>query len=229
MGRLKEIARAIKKGIDEEGVPFEKVFAECDENQSGVLNVQQFTNFLSAFGVEARKDEVRRIFETISTGRTHIELEKVKTFISGTIFLKKDSAEEERVEKMREDQNSKNEMYDRIATNLKSKQLHFNIIIKTIGLSQTQYLTRKALGLVMERLGVVLTNKEATGILSDMQETFFRKELNMKDLIEFMQRRKVDTLTGMEADGGVDPVIVLSMSSISKVFKKFSIPPERGF
>ncbi len=30
VGRLKEIARAIKKGIDEEGVPFEKVFAECD-------------------------------------------------------------------------------------------------------------------------------------------------------------------------------------------------------
>lgn len=92
INRLKEIARTIKRGIDEESVPFEKIFAECDEEQTGVLNVQQFINFLSAFGVEARKDEVKTIFEAISPGRTHIELEKVKTFISGSIFMKKDAA-----------------------------------------------------------------------------------------------------------------------------------------
>ena len=30
IGRLKEMARAVKRGIDEEGMPFEKIFAECD-------------------------------------------------------------------------------------------------------------------------------------------------------------------------------------------------------
>ena len=105
-------------------------------------------NFLSAFGVEARKDEVKTIFEAISPGRTHIELEKVKTFISGSIFLKKDVAEEEKknFQQMREELDQKNDMYDRIAVALRSKQMHFDVVIKTIGLPQSQYLTRKALG-----------------------------------------------------------------------------------
>ena len=31
INRLKDIARTIKRGIDEDNVPFEKIFAECDE------------------------------------------------------------------------------------------------------------------------------------------------------------------------------------------------------
>lgn len=123
----------------------------------------------------------------------------------------------------------KNDMYDKIAVALRSKQMHFDVVIKTIGLPQTQYLTRKALGQVMERIGVVLTNKEANVIITDMQETFFRKELSLKDLVEFMLRRKVDSMVGSEGEGGIDPIVLLSMSSIAKSFKKFSIPPERGF
>lgn len=49
----------------------------------------------------------------------------------------------------------------------------------------------------MEKIGVVLTNKEANSIIGDMQETFFRKELSLKDLVEFMLRRKVDSMGGV--------------------------------
>ena len=171
-------------------------------------------NFLSAFGVEARKDEVKAIFAAISPGRTHIELEKVKSFISGSMFIKKDTAEEEKKSMiaLREQLELKNDMYDRIAMALRNKQQHLDFIIKSMGLPQTQYLTRKTLGLVLERIGVVLTNKEANAILGDMQETFFRTELSLKDLVEFMLRKKVDTLAGAEGEG--DPVVLLSMSSI---------------